>query len=128
MPFNPPDIDLAGPAVHRGRWIPDRTRRVLGGRYELIEQCGAGGMAAVYRARDRRLAREVAVKVPGPQYAQRPAFAERFRREAQAAAGLNHPNIVAVYDWGEDADVGVHYLVMELMRGPSLRDVLRDRA
>ena len=103
--------------------------RVLGGRYELGQTLGRGGMAEVRRARDVRLGRDVAVKQLRIDLASDPTFQERFRREAQAAAGLNHPNIVAVYDTGEEADpaTGIHvpYIVMELVEGRTLRDLLR---
>ena len=81
-------------------------------------------MADVYVAQDRRLGRQVAVKILHPQYADSEAFIERFRREAQAAANLTHPGVVAVYDWGEDD--GTYYMVMELVQGRNLRDVLRS--
>jgi len=103
--------------------------RVLGGRYELGGTLGRGGMAEVKRARDLRLSRDVAVKQLRIDLASDSTFQERFRREAQAAAGLNHPNIVAVYDTGEEADpatgVMVPYIVMELVEGRTLRDLLR---
>ena len=98
---------------------------VVDGRYELGRQLGAGGMARVYLAHDRLLDREVAVKVLAERYASDPAFVERFRREASAAAGLNHPNIVSVYDRGE-AD-GSYYIVMEYLDGPDLKQVIRRR-
>ena len=98
---------------------------VIGGRYEIGRQLGAGGMARVYLAHDRLLDREVAIKVLADRYAADPAFVERFRREASAAAGLNHPNIVSVYDRGE-AD-GSYYIVMEYLDGPDLKQVLRRR-
>ncbi len=104
--------------------------RLLGGRYELGPVLGRGGMAEVRRARDLRLGRDVAIKQLRVDLASDPTFQARFRREAQAAAGLNHPNIVAVYDTGEEPDPasGVHvpYIVMELVEGHTLRDVLRD--
>jgi eukaryotic-like serine/threonine-protein kinase len=103
-----------------------RTGDVIGGRYELGGQLGAGGMARVYLAHDRLLDREVAVKVLSEHYAADPQFVERFRREASAAAGLNHPNIVAVYDRGEAN--GSYYIVMEYLSGPDLKQVIRDRA
>lgn len=81
-------------------------------------------MADVYLARDQLLDRPVAVKVLFAQYASDPAFVERFRREAQAAANLNHPNVVSVYDWGEES--GTYYIVMEYVDGRSLADVLRQ--
>ncbi len=99
---------------------------LVGGRYELGRQLGAGGMARVYLGHDRVLDRRVAVKVLSEPYASDPQFVERFRREASAAAGLNHPNIVAVYDRGE-AD-GSYYIVMEYLAGPDLKQVIRRRA
>lgn len=103
--------------------------RLLGGRYQLGSLLGRGGMAEVRRARDLRLGRDVAVKQLRVDLATDSVFQARFRREAQAAAGLNHPNIVAVYDTGEEPDpatgVGVPYIVMELVDGHTLRDILR---
>ncbi len=103
---------------------------LLGGRYELDQVIGRGGMAEVWRARDLRLERDVAVKRLRVDLASDPTFQARFRREAQSAAGLNHPNIVAVYDTGEErdavSDVSVPYIVMELVEGVTLREVLRD--
>jgi serine/threonine protein kinase len=75
---------------------------VLGGRYRLVELLAQGGMATVHRAVDAQLGRDVAVKVLRAQYGDDPDFLARFRQEAQAAASLNHPNVVAVYDYGED--------------------------
>ena len=102
----------------------------VGGRYELGDPLGRGGMAEVRRAVDLRLGRAVAVKQLRPDLATDPTFQARFRREAQSAAGLNHPTIVAVYDTGEEPDpttgVSIPYIVMELVEGPTLRDVLRD--
>ena len=102
----------------------------VGGRYELGELLGRGGMAEVRRAVDRRLGRPVAVKQLRADLAVDPTFQARFRREAQSAAGLNHPTIVAVYDTGEETDpltgTSIPYIVMELVEGPTLRDVLRD--
>jgi eukaryotic-like serine/threonine-protein kinase len=97
--------------------------RVLAGRYELRRVLGAGGMAAVYLARDRVLKRTVAVKVLNPVHARDPSSVERFRSEARTAAGLSHPNVVAVFDSGSDD--GLHYLVMEHVPGPSLAELLR---
>lgn len=93
-----------------------------GGRYVVLERIGVGGMAEVYRARDELLGREVAVKVLSERLSQDRAFVERFRREAQAAANLNHPNIVSLYDYGS-AD-SASYIVMEFIDGPSLAEVL----
>src|SRR5688500_3315402 len=84
---------------------------ICNGRYELHRRLGRGGMAEVYLARDQMLDRAVAVKVLFPALATDPGFVERFRREAQSAAGLNHPNIVGVYDWGEAN--GTYFIVME---------------
>jgi len=98
--------------------------KVLADRYELTEQLGAGGMAEVWLGRDRVLGRTVAVKTLLAQYASDPTFIERFRREAQHAAALNHPNIVSVYDTGSDN--GTHYIVMEYVEGRTLRDVVRE--
>ncbi|MDR1077667.1 MAG: Stk1 family PASTA domain-containing Ser/Thr kinase [Propionibacteriaceae bacterium] len=106
------------------------TETLLGDRYILGPLLGRGGMAEVRRARDIRLERDVAVKRLRPDLAGDTVFQARFRREAQAAAGLNHPNIVAVYDTGEQFDassgVDVPYIVMELVIGHTLRDILRD--
>jgi hypothetical protein len=101
-----------------------RDAQVLAGRYELGPLLGAGGMARVYLATDRVLERTVAVKVLSPPYDRDPAFVERFRREARAAAALNHPNIVAIFDSGSAA--GTHYLVMEYVQGQTLADLLRQ--
>jgi beta-lactam-binding protein with PASTA domain/tRNA A-37 threonylcarbamoyl transferase component Bud32 len=102
----------------------------VGGRYELGDLLGRGGMAEVRGAVDRRLGRPVAVKQLRTDLATDPTFQARFRREAQSAAGLNHPTIVAVYDTGEEPDpqtgISVPYIVMELVEGSTLRDVLRD--
>ena len=92
------------------------------GRYGLGWVVGVGGMARVYLASDRVLERQVAVKVLSPPYAQDPVFVERFRREARSAARLSHPNVVAVFDSGSDADQ--HYLVMEYLAGQSLAELL----
>jgi serine/threonine-protein kinase len=103
---------------------------VVGGRYELGDVLGRGGMAEVRHAVDTRLGRPVAVKQLRADLATDPTFQARFRREAQSAAGLNHPTIVAVYDTGEETDpvtgVSIPYIVMELVEGSTLRDVLRD--
>ena len=102
--------------------------RLLGGRYELDGVVGRGGMAEVYRARDIRLDRIVAVKTLRDDLARDQTFQARFRREAQSAASLNHPSIVAVYDTGEDmlGPTPVPYIVMEYVDGRTLRDLLRD--
>jgi serine/threonine-protein kinase len=94
---------------------------LLGGRYKLGEMIGTGGMADVYVAEDTRLARQVAVKVLRSDLARDPSFVARFRKEALAAAGLNHPGIVAVYDSGEEP---APYIVMELISGHTLRELI----
>lgn len=96
--------------------------RVLNGRYSLIAPVGGGGMATVYKARDNILGRIVAVKILREQYAEDEPFVARFRREAQSAANLTHPNIVSVYDVGQSDDI--HYIVMEFVAGQSLKELL----
>ena len=96
---------------------------VLGGRYRLVELLGQGGMATIYRARDTQLERDVAVKVLRPEYGADPDFIERFRHEAQSAASLNHPGIVAVHDYGTDP-VGP-FIVMEVVEGEDLATIVR---
>src|ERR1700730_12882779 len=102
--------------------------RLLGGRYELDGIVGRGGMAEVFRARDIRLDRVVAVKTLREDLARDQTFQARFRREAQSAASLNNPSIVAVYDTGEDnlGPTPVPYIVMEYVDGRTVRDLLRD--
>ena len=104
--------------------MADTDPRVLSERYEIHRRLARGGMAQVYLARDRTLDRPVAVKELVPEFASDPSFVERFRREAQAAANLSHPNIVGVYDWG--AQDGTYFIVMEYIDGPSLSRVLRS--
>jgi serine/threonine-protein kinase len=99
------------------------TPEVLLGRYELGRMLGAGGMAEVYEGHDRLLARRVAIKILLAQYAHDPAFLARFRREAQAAASLSHPNIVGVYDTGSEADTW--FIIMEYVDGRTLKDIIR---
>ncbi len=103
---------------------PVETPRVYSGRYELTHLIARGGMAQVYRAMDRQLDRPVALKVLFPELSVDRTFVERFRREAQAAANLSHPNIVPVFDWGEDD--GAYFIVMEYIDGRPLSAVLRD--
>jgi len=102
--------------------------RLLGGRYELDGVVGRGGMAEVYRARDIRLDRIVAIKTLRTDLARDQIFQARFRREAQSAASLNHPSIVAVYDTGEDMASGmpIPYIVMEYVDGRTVRDLLQE--
>jgi serine/threonine-protein kinase len=98
--------------------------RVFSNRYEIQRELAQGGMAEVYLAHDRLLDRPVALKALFPEYAREPSFVERFRREAQAAANLNDPNIVGIYDWGQEA--GTYFIVMEYVEGRSLRDLIRN--
>ncbi|MEX1029204.1 MAG: Stk1 family PASTA domain-containing Ser/Thr kinase [Paenibacillaceae bacterium] len=100
--------------------------RELGKRYEVIERVGGGGMAIVYKAHDSLLNRKVAVKVLRQQYTNDDDFIRRFRREAQAAASLSHPNIVSIYDVGQDDDV--YYIVMEYIEGSTLNDKIKEKA
>ena len=93
------------------------------GDYRIGRLLGRGRCAHVYRARDQLLGRPVAGKVLFPEFTTDPKFVERFRREAQAAASLNHPNIVSIYDWG--AELGTYYIVMEYVEGQSLAQILR---
>lgn len=99
--------------------------RVLADRYELVELLARGGMSEVFLAQDRRLSRPVAVKVLAAELSRDATFVDRFRHEAQAAANLNHPNIVSVYDWGQDGDTS--YIVMEYIDGRSVRDLIKAR-
>ncbi len=98
---------------------------VLGGRYEIAEKLGAGGMAVVYRAQDTLLQRPVTVKVLRGEFAADDTVVRRFRREAQAAASLSHPNIVGVYDVGRQDDI--HYIVMEYVQGKTLKEEIGER-
>ncbi|MCI9628125.1 MAG: Stk1 family PASTA domain-containing Ser/Thr kinase [Eggerthellaceae bacterium] len=101
------------------------TGRVFSGRYEVGERIGIGGMAEVYSAQDSVLGRIVAIKVMLPQYAEDPDFARRFRQEAAAAANLQSPYIVNVYDWGHDDDT--YFIVMEYIRGSDLKTAIQQR-
>lgn len=100
-------------------------QRILARRYELQELIGDGGMADVYKAQDKLLDRAVAVKILHQQYANDAEFVEKFRREATAAAKLAHPNIVNIYDVGEDG--GSQYIVMEYVSGPTLKEVIQQK-
>jgi len=99
------------------------AQQVFTGRYEIIRHLARGGMAEVYLARDLLLDRPVALKVLFPEFSRNRSFVERFRREARAAANLNHPNIVSIYDWGEED--GTYFIVMEYIDGLTLREVIR---
>jgi beta-lactam-binding protein with PASTA domain/predicted Ser/Thr protein kinase len=97
---------------------------IINERYEVLKRIGRGGMADVFLCRDRLLDRQVAIKMLFPEFAVDPNFVERFRREAQAAANLNHPNIVNVFDWGKHAST--YYIAMEYVDGRTLADILRS--
>ncbi|MBQ9691114.1 MAG: Stk1 family PASTA domain-containing Ser/Thr kinase, partial [Eggerthellaceae bacterium] len=99
--------------------------RVFNDRYRITEKIGIGGMAEVYKAQDQVLGRTVAIKVMLPQYAQDEEFTQRFRHEAAAAANLQNPYIVNVYDWGNDS--GTYYIVMEYVRGIDLKSAIKQR-
>lgn len=99
---------------------------LLGDRYEIIEKIGSGGMSNVYKAKDHKLNRFVAVKVLKSEFSENSSFVAKFRVEAQAAAGLMHPNIVNVYDVGEED--GIHYIVMELVEGITLKKYIEKKA
>ncbi|GLB64290.1 protein kinase [Dietzia sp. NCCP-2495] len=103
------------------------TPNTLAGRYEIGATLGFGGMSEVHRGRDTVLGREVAVKIMRPELARDETFYQRFRREAQNSASLNHPSIVAIYDQGEEptADGSLPYIVMEIVEGDTLRDIVR---
>ena len=103
--------------------MSENDRPIFSGRYELYRRIARGGMAEVFLGRDKLLDRPVAVKVLFPEYATDASFVERFRREAQAAANLNQPNVVGVYDWGQEA--GTYYIVMEYVEGRSLAEIIR---
>jgi eukaryotic-like serine/threonine-protein kinase len=99
---------------------------LIDGRYRVVSRLGTGGMADVFLVEDQQLGRKVALKLLHRRFAEDPAFVERFRREAQAAAGLQHQNIVGVYDRGEFD--GTYYIAMEYLPGRTLKDVIRDEA
>src|SRR6476659_3114918 len=101
----------------------DPPSTVFADRYELIREIARGGMADVYLARDSKLNRPVALKVLSPELSRDPMFVERFRREAQSAAGLNQPNIVGIFDWGQEH--GTSFIVMEYIDGQTLRDLIQ---
>ena len=104
--------------------MSDNNAVILNDRYEMQQRIGRGGMADVYLARDILLDRLVAIKVLFPEYATDPAFVERFRREAQSAANLNHPNIVSVYDWGRSNNT--YFMAMEYVPGRTLAEALHE--
>src|SRR5947209_9727154 len=102
------------------------TGALIDGRYKVVSRLGAGGMADVFLAEDQQLGRRVALKLLHRRFSEDPGFVERFRREAQAAAGLQHPNVVSVYDRG--AYEGIYYIAMEYLPGRSLKQVIRQEA
>ena len=104
--------------------MSENNRAIVNDRYEIGKRIGRGGMAEIFQARDILLDRPVAIKVLFPEFATDPAFVERFRREAQAAANLNHPNIVGVYDWGKVNNT--YYIAMEYVNGRTLADILKQ--
>lgn len=99
--------------------------KILAGRYEIIEKVGEGGMAYVFKARDNLLNRYVAVKILKNEYSKDEVFVKKFRTEAQSAASLIHPNIVSVFDVGEDR--GISYIVMELLENKTLKDYIQEK-
>src|ERR1700716_1148588 len=99
---------------------------LVDGRYKLVSRLGSGGMADVFLAEDQQLGRKVALKLLHRRFAEDPDFVERFRREAQAAAGLQHPNVVSVYDRGTYD--GTYYIAMEYLAGRTLKQLIRDEA
>jgi len=129
-PGTPPDEEprepFPGAGAARGALRRVGTGDLLG-RYELGEELGEGGMATVFRARDRDLRREVAVKVLFPHLARRVEIVRRFHREARAAAALEHPNILRIYDVGGDEPGEPPYIVMELVRGRTLLQEIEQR-
>ena len=101
------------------------SNKLLAGRYELIEKIGEGGMAVVYKGKDRLLNRYVAIKILRPEYTKDEQFIESFKRESQASARLSHPNIVGVYDVGKEGNI--HFIVMELIDGKVLSEVIKEK-
>src|SRR6202453_1648976 len=99
---------------------------LIDGRYRVVRRLGTGGMADVFLAEDMQLGRNVALKLLHRRFAEDPGFVERFRREAQAAAGLQHPNVVSVYDRGSYDDT--YYIAMEYLPGRTLKQLVRDEA
>src|SRR5919205_3766617 len=99
---------------------------LIDGRYEVVNRIGSGGMADVYCAQDQQLGRKVALKVLHRRFAEDQEFVERFRREASSAAGLQHPNVVQVFDRGEWE--GTYYIAMEYLDGRSLKQIVREDA
>ena len=103
-----------------------REGMFLGDRYEIVSKIGAGGMSDVYKAMDHKLNRFVAIKVLKNEFSQDEGFVSKFVVEAQSAAGLSHPNIVNVYDVGDES--GIHYIVMELVEGITLKSYIEKKS
>ena len=101
------------------------SSKLLLGRYEILEKIGEGGMAIVYKAKDRLLNRYVAIKILRPEFTKDDQFIENFRKESQAAAGLSHPNIVNVYDVGKEGNI--NFIVMELIDGKPLSQLIEEK-
>ncbi|HCS66846.1 MAG TPA: serine/threonine-protein kinase, partial [Oribacterium sp.] len=99
--------------------------QILDDRYEIDTLIGQGGMSYVYRANDKKMGREVAIKVLKEEYCEDEDFIRKFQNEAQAAAKLNHPNIVAVYDIVDNLETKLHYIVMELVEGITLKNYIK---
>ena len=102
-----------------------KSGMIISDRYEIVDKVGSGGMADVYKAKDQRLNRFVAIKILKPEYSSDKSFVNKFRGEAQSAACLSHPNIVNVYDVGDDS--GLHYIVMELVEGITLKKFIEKK-
>ena len=98
--------------------------KIIGNRYEILKECGNGGMATVYKAKDHVLNRAVAVKVLRDEYTTDADFIKRFNTEAQSAASLQHPNIVSIYDVGHEEENNLYYIVMELIKGKTLKEII----
>ena len=100
--------------------------KIIGNRYEILEEVGLGGMATVYKAKDHVLNRLVAVKVLKDEFTTDTEFIKRFNTEAQSAASLSHPNIVSIYDVGHEDENNLYYIVMELVKGKTLKEIIND--
>lgn len=107
------------------RWKMIKIGMMIGNRYEILEKIGTGGMSDVYKSKDHKLNRYVAVKVLKQEFSENANFVSKFQVEAQAAAGLAHPNVVNVYDVGEENDV--YYIVMELVEGITLKKYIEKK-
>ncbi|MBC7973588.1 MAG: protein kinase, partial [Myxococcales bacterium] len=126
-PAETPGAEQGGPQVRRDKGPRQIRAGDRLGRYEIGDELGEGGMATVFRARDRELRRDVAVKVLFPHLARRAEIVRRFHREARAAAALEHPNILRIYDVGGAEGDDPPYIVMELIRGRTLLEEIEQR-